>query len=473
MAAAAANNDTKWDITNLQSMTRSVNKMLSKEANADYVIDVTNTYRQYAIQIAQVILLGQKLVGADGNLTVYGEFVSNITNLEKRGPQSFKFTSVVLDEKGVDTNADGTAKMKEYKALNGYRDIVEEMFPDRAEGEPELIPFDYFKTGAVVQALLIVKYTLDYGITFGGATDRDTVIARLSDPVNQLTRVAEGVVSLVREQEERNNQLITQLEYLASRQMGVKFDAAKMKDLPENMQAMIRAQEDEAKRNDVIAGIIDTIRNDANPYEKIREELRKQGITDEGQVKQAIQFYERQRFGRIGVNFGDLQYIEEKMRELGASREEIKKKQEEYLEGKFKLPSARVKSESAEKDKGVTTPALNIIGETTGQLSRYESHPKRLPDIELDKKDTQEIIRGAEAEKKIKEKRQSFILRKITQEVKQALKSGELPSLKLTPVQKDIYDVPTDSGFPVIPQVLALPKEYKHESDETMSYFFI
>ena len=42
----------------------------------------------------------------------------------------------------------------------------------------------------------------------------------VKDPVNQLTRVANGVVSLIQQQEERNNQLISQLEYLASRQLG-------------------------------------------------------------------------------------------------------------------------------------------------------------------------------------------------------------------------------------------------------------
>ena len=67
-----------------------------------------------------------------------------------------------------------------------------------------------------------------------------------------------------------------------------------MRDLPDEMKAMIKAQEDESKRNDVISGIIDTIRNDSNPYEKIRNELMLRCITDEGLVQQAIQLYEKQ-----------------------------------------------------------------------------------------------------------------------------------------------------------------------------------
>ena len=172
------------------------------------------------------------------------------------------------------------------------------------------------------------------------------------------------------------------------------------------------------------------------------------------------------------MNFGDLQYIEESMRAFGASKEEIKQKQEEYLEGKFNLPANRVKKQPIEES-GVKAPVLNILSENTGLLSRYEAHPKQNPDIELQRKDNEQIIKKAINEKKIKEKRQSFILKKVQQEVKSSLKTGELPSLKLTPVQKDIYEVESDSGFQVIPKILALPKNYRHQSDELLSYFFV
>ena len=243
--------------------------------------------------------------------------------------------------------------------------------------------------------MLIISYIFDNNIRFTGSkADEEKALETVKDPVNQLTRIANGVVSLIQQQEERNNQLITQLEYLASRQLGVKFDESKMRDLPDEMKMMIKAQEDESKRNDVISGIIDTIRNDSNPYEKIRNELMKRGITDEGQVQQAIQLYEKQRWGRIGVNFGDLQFIEETMRSLGASKDEIKQKQEEYLEGKFNLPANRVKKQPIEES-GVKAPVLNILSENTGLLSKYESHPKQMPDIELQRKDNEQIIKKA------------------------------------------------------------------------------
>ena len=130
-------------------------------------------------------------------------------------------------------------------------------------------PEGYERPIILVQAMLIIKYIFDKNVRFTGSkVDEEKALEVVKDPVNQLTRIANGVVSIIQQQEERNNQLISQLEYLASRQLGVKFDEAKMRDLPDEMKALIKVQEDESKRNDVISGIIDTIRNDSNCYEK-------------------------------------------------------------------------------------------------------------------------------------------------------------------------------------------------------------
>ena len=109
------------------------------------------------------------------------------------------------------------------------------MLPEPTEVDEEIIPINILTAPAMVQTLLILRLALDKGVKFVETSAKDLAIEKLADPVNQLTKVALNVVSLIQQQDERNNQLISQLEYLASRQLGVKFDESKMRDLPDEM----------------------------------------------------------------------------------------------------------------------------------------------------------------------------------------------------------------------------------------------
>ena len=206
---------------------------------------------------------------------------------------------------------------------------------------------------------------------------------------------------------------------------------------------------------------------------QIKRLLRERGIVDPAQVQKVIDLYMVQRFGQAGVNLDDLRFIEDQMRSIGITdKEEIKQRQEEYLEGKFNLPANRVKADKL-KNVGSSNAPLEILSKDAGLLSVFEPHPKNEIEKEINARDTVDAKIAASSDRKIQEKRNKFILRRMTDGVKEAIKTGELPTLKLTPVQQDVFNVPTTSGFNVLPPRLALPKEYRHHTDETLSYFFI
>ena len=234
-----APDEVNWNITDLRSLRDSIFAALNNPANAAYKINISDRFRTHAVRIVQAILLGQKYAQ-----TPFVEFIANISKVKKG--KTFSFENVIQEGSFLVKNDDGTLAIGEYRSKEDYIDIIQSMLPEPTEVDDEIIPINILTAPAMVQTLLILRLALDKGVKFVETSAKDLAIAKLADPVNQLTKVALNVVSLIQQQDERNNQLITQLEYLASRQLGVKFDESKMRDLPDEMKMMIRAQEDES-----------------------------------------------------------------------------------------------------------------------------------------------------------------------------------------------------------------------------------
>ena len=88
--AAAAN---VWDVTNLSSFANSVRTDLEKKENEGYVIVNIEDDFNLSIELAQIILLSDKLVAND-NFTKYGEFIAYLTVSSVSRAGSVKFTAV-------------------------------------------------------------------------------------------------------------------------------------------------------------------------------------------------------------------------------------------------------------------------------------------------------------------------------------------------------------------------------------------
>ena len=181
MAAAAAAAANVWDVTNLPSFTNSVRTDLEKKENEDYIMTERDDDFNISVELAQIILLSDKLVAND-NFTKYGRFIASLTVTSVSRAGAVKFTAVY------------EGKETEFTRKEQYEKFVREMIDRNIR-----LPANSSRPLILVQAMLIISYIFDNNIRFTGSkVDEEKALETVKDPVNQLTRVANGVVSLIR-----------------------------------------------------------------------------------------------------------------------------------------------------------------------------------------------------------------------------------------------------------------------------------